>query len=115
MAALLFGEPKAGEIDRRIHGSRLFAPALLDYELANVCWQKARRHPQQAAELAEAFRLRRRLAISDVPVDLDGALHLAGATGLTAYDASYLWVARHLKAELVTLDRQLVSAAASTV
>jgi len=30
---------------------------------------------------------------------------------LTAYDASYLWLARRLDAELVTIDRQLNTAA----
>jgi predicted nucleic acid-binding protein len=43
-----------------------------------------------------------------VEVDLDGTLRLAIETGLTAYDASYLWLARYLPAELVTLDRQLI-------
>ena len=39
-------------------------------------------------------------------------LALASATGLTAYDASYLWLARRLGAPLVTLDAQLARAAA---
>jgi hypothetical protein len=38
-------------------------------------------------------------------------LTLAAATGLTAYDASYLWLARRLGAKRVTLDRQLAAAA----
>jgi predicted nucleic acid-binding protein len=37
---------------------------------------------------------------------------LAEHFGLTTYDASYLWLARELDAELVTLDRQLAHAAA---
>ena len=40
-------------------------------------------------------------------MDYDAVLDLALATGLTAYDASYLWLSSHLGAELVTLDRQL--------
>ena len=32
------------------------------------------------------------------------------ATGLTAYDATYLWLAKHLDAELVTLDGELGNA-----
>ena len=44
-------------------------------------------------------------------VDHDGVLALAEATGLTSYDASYLWIARALDAELVTLDRKLAAAA----
>ncbi len=61
-----------------------------------------------------AFRLRKRLGVEEIAVDHDGALELAAATGLTAYDASYLWLARQLGAELVTLDRQLARAAAAS-
>jgi predicted nucleic acid-binding protein len=43
-------------------------------------------------------------------VDHPRILDLAEATGLTAYDASYLWLARALGAELVTLDRKLAAA-----
>ena len=35
---------------------------------------------------------------------------LALETGLTAYDASYLWLARRLGLELVTLDKALQAA-----
>ena len=34
---------------------------------------------------------------------------LASLTGLTAYDATYVWLAGWLEAELVTLDRRLAS------
>ena len=37
---------------------------------------------------------------------------LALETGLTAYDASYLWLSRRLGADLVTLDKALGNAAA---
>ena len=53
------------------------------------------------------------LGVEEVAVDYDEALDLAAATGLTAYDASYLWLARQLGAELVTLDRQLAKAEAA--
>ena len=94
LAALLFGEPEAESVADRLGDARLVAPALLGFELANVCLIKSRRHPEQQPALAAAFRLRGRLAIEEVNVDLDGALELAAATGLTAYDASYLWLTR---------------------
>ena len=71
-----------------------------------------RRHPEQREALTAAFRLRARLGVEEMAVDHDGALEAAAATGLTAYDASYLWLARQLGVELVTLDRQLAKAAA---
>ena len=114
IAALLFGEPEAEAVAGRLGDARLVAPALLHFELANVCLIKSRRHPDQQPALTAAFRLRDRLAVEEVAVDHDGALELAAATGLTAYDASYLWLARKLGAELVTLDKQLAKAEAAS-
>jgi predicted nucleic acid-binding protein len=36
---------------------------------------------------------------------------LAAETGLTAYDASYLWLSHRLRVPLVTLDSKLAQAA----
>ena len=86
------------------------APTLLDYELANVCLTKIRRQPGQREALRAAFGLAHRLNIEAVAVDHTAPLNLAEATGLTAYDAAYLWLARSLGGELVTLDRKLAAA-----
>ena len=113
LAALLFGEPGAQTIVGRLGDARLVAPALLGFELANVCLIKCRRHREDEAALVEAFRLRARLAVEEVAVDHDGVLELAAMTGLTAYDAACLWVARQVDAELITLDRQLAEVSAA--
>ena len=109
-AALLFGEPEADTIAAQLDGAQLAAPALLGFELANVCLIKSRRHPEQREALTTAFHLRGRLQVANASIDHDAVLELANETGLTAYDASYLWLARQLGAELVTLDRQLANA-----
>jgi predicted nucleic acid-binding protein len=110
LAAILFGEPDADAVTDRLRDARLSAPILIEFELANVCLLKCKRHPEQKQALVQAFRLRDGFDIDHVEVDCDGALRLASETGLTAYDASYLWLARTLGAELVTLDRQLIRA-----
>jgi predicted nucleic acid-binding protein len=112
LAAILFAEPEAETVAERLAGARLAAPSLLNYELANVCLTKIRRQPTRREVLRAAFRLAHRLKVATVDVDHAAILDLADATGLTAYDASYLWLARSLGGELVTLDRRL--AAAST-
>lgn len=75
---------------------------------------KSRRHPEQRAALTAAFRLYDRLSVEEVVVDHCAALELAETTGLTAYDASYLWLAQQLGAGLVTLDKQLAKAEATS-
>jgi predicted nucleic acid-binding protein len=111
MAALLFGEPEAEMVAGRLGEARLVSPSLLAFELANVCLTKCRQHPEQRKALMLAFRLRDRLRVEEVAVDHEGTLDLAVLTGLTAYDASYLWLAQQLQATLVTLDQKLATAA----
>ena len=115
IAALLFGEPDADAVAvaAQLAASRLVAPGLLPFELANVCLIKCRRHPEQRAALTAAFHLYDRLNVEEVAVDHHAALELAETTGLTAYDASYLWLAQQLGAGLVTLDKQLARAGAA--
>ena len=112
LAALLFGEPEAEAIAARLGKARLVAPTLMPYELANVCVVKCRRHPGERDALLAAFGMRTKLRVEEVAVDHRAALTLALASGLTLYDATYLWLARELAADLVTLDRQLERAAA---
>ena len=73
--------------------------------------KKIRAAPFERHALLEAFSLFDALSISPVTVDLDAAIILAERTRLTLYDASYLWLARALGAELVTLDDKLARAA----
>ncbi|HZZ87881.1 MAG TPA: type II toxin-antitoxin system VapC family toxin [Caulobacteraceae bacterium] len=115
LAAMLFGEPEAMSIARSVEDSRLLAPLLLDFELANVCWKKCRRSVEQRPLFLAAYALRRAIAIELTAVDHDEALALALQTDLTVYDASYLWLSRKLGVELVTLDAKLASVAANAV
>ena len=112
LAAILFGEPEAEAVAAELGEARLVAPALLSFELANVCLVKCRRHPDQRRQLLAAFALRNRFGVEEIAIDPDAALALAEATRLTVYDASYLWLARRLGVALVTLDNALARAAA---
>lgn len=114
LGALLFGEPESAAMAARLKDAALVAPALLGFELASVCLKKMRRHPEQRGALLAAFALRSSMSIDVVEVDHEAALQLADEKNLTAYDASYLWLAQKLGAELVTLDSQLQSAMAQT-
>lgn len=106
----MLAEPEADAVAQRLQGARLSAPALLGFELANVCLMKIRRQHNKREALRNAFRFARKLNISLTFVDYEAVLDLAEATGLTAYDASYLWLARSLGAELIALDRKLAAA-----
>jgi predicted nucleic acid-binding protein len=47
LAALLFGEPEADAVAVGLQDASLIAPALLGFEIANVCLKKMRRNPDR--------------------------------------------------------------------
>jgi len=81
---------------------------LIDYELANIAAVKAKRQPAEVAAILAGFHVALTLPITRLPVPANEVGLLAIETGLTAYDASYLWLSRSRDAELITLDRSLV-------
>ena len=112
LAALLFGESEGAAIAERLQGAGLIAPAL-PFEIANTCVKKIRRQPDRRDALLAAFGMLERMEVGIVEVDHGEVLNLAERSGLTAYDASYLWLARRMRSELVTLDRRLAAADAT--
>jgi predicted nucleic acid-binding protein len=113
LGALLFGEPEGAAVAGRLRDAGLIAPALLPFEVASVCLKKMRRHPDRRDALVAAFGMLDRMEVDIVEVDHGEVFGLAQRIGLSAYDASYLWLARRTGSELVTLDRQLEAAAAT--
>ncbi len=114
MAALVFQESEAASVRDRLDGAAVFAPSLLRDELANVAWKKARRQPADAVRILGALSvaLDRDWGMTWREVEAADVVMLAVATGLTSYDASYLWLAGTLGADLVTLDARIAEASA---
>ena len=110
LAALLFGEPKADQVAESLVGAELFAPSLIRYELASVCEKKRHLYPTQEGPLLAALALYPRMGVTEVEVPANEIARLARDADVTAYDAAYLWVARHARIPLLTLDRKLAAA-----
>ena len=115
MVAVIFLEDGAEEVAARLDGARLIAPALLDIELVNVSVKKFRRNEAKRPAIIERFASRNQIDWERRHVDHDAVFLLAVATGLTGYDACYLWLAQSENAELVTLDQQVAAAFAKTL
>lgn len=111
LVALLWGEANAADAAALLKGRSLHAPSLLRYELANVARSKLRSGTPVDVVRAglEAFAEMKIVLHDAEPMPL---FQLAERTGLTAYDAAYLWLAADLKAPLATFDRRLGEAAA---
>lgn len=111
IAAILFLEPGYEAVEEALSGCELYAPALIRFELANVCLKKIKMRPAERDVLLEAFASLSEFGVRERDVDFVEAIELAQAAQLSLYDASYLWLAGNMNAELVTLDKRLGEAA----
>jgi len=111
VAAILFGEPEAEKVAERMEGADLVAPTLLPFEIASVCLKKIVAAPEDEDRLLRAHRLLGRMGIRFLDVEHEETVRMARSERITAYDAAYLWLARGLGVDLLTLDRDLARAA----
>jgi predicted nucleic acid-binding protein len=112
LVAIAFGEPRAFEAQGMLEGTTLYAPDLLLYELCSAALTKARRHPEQALGIVAGLSLALTMNVNLRPVPTAELFLLAMESGLSAYDAAYLWLKRNLSCPLVTFDEQLARIAA---
>ena len=111
MAAIAFGDEQAAEIVALLGGEALSAPTLFELEVTNATLTRCRRAPSKAEGFVTGLGHVLGMPIALHPVDPLAVLALAFDTGLTAYDAAYLWLAHELNVPLVTLDKKLAAAA----
>lgn len=113
LAAVAFLELKHASVQTRLRGFNLHAPRLLRFEMTSICLKKLRAYPANRDTIIAQFYESFDTAVSEHEVRHPAVLEIASQFKLSAYDASYLWLAKHLNCELVTLDARLESAARS--
>jgi len=110
IGALLFGEPAAERMAAAMEGHALAAPTLLPYEVASICLKKIAARPYEERLILDSLALFPALDVKLLVVPPVAAVEIALRCKLTAYDASYLWLAAELGARLLTLDAALMRA-----
>ena len=110
ICGILFDEPWRAEAMNRIAGKTLFAPYLLDHEVASVTLKKHRLNWSRES-LAAALEDYGLYQIERRQTDVAAQFALALRYQLSSYDAAYLWLAAELKAPLATFDEKLAKAA----
>ena len=113
LSAILFREDEAAWMSEVLECGELHAPMIIDFELTNILLKKVKRAPSERDRLLAGFGLLARFKLARHPIEAAEVFGLAEQTRLSAYDASYLWLARRFGATLVTLDRRLAAAADS--
>jgi len=112
---ILPGEPweeKANMLKKAIALGRVeaYAPTLLTYELASVLLKAVKKSVLKALDGIEALKAISFLGINLVPVlweEVAEVFETASSSGLTIYDAAYLWLSKKLDADLITADEKL--------
>jgi predicted nucleic acid-binding protein len=107
LAAITFQEPRFAEAVALLEDTELHAPTLLAYELTSVARKKALLYPSLVRELAANLEDALSTEVQWAEVDHREVLALALATGLSTYDASYLYLALILNVPIVTFDEGL--------
>lgn len=110
MSAVVFDETTREEAAAQLAGHSLYAPWLLDHEIASVAVKKLR-GGWSPESVEQGLRSYARHAVSKYQTELTKQVELADRYGLTSYDAAYLCVASALQAPLATFDRKLAAAA----
>lgn len=109
-------EDLAAALALRAPGVRLATPDLLFVESSNILWKLVRRgemQPAHASEIIEKIVASPLITYTNESLARD-AIDLAMATGVSAYDASYVALAVRLNVRCITADQKLVRKLAGT-
>jgi len=109
MAFLMSDEVVDEEIERAITDNeiKMYVPPVFESELFNGILTAYRRDRLTWRESILTISTYERLLVEEKRIDLTEVMKLARKHGLTFYDASYVWLARKLKVELLTGDKKM--------
>lgn len=111
LAAIVFAEPSGPDAHAWTSGRALCAPHLLDTEIANAGLNKLRRRAMSIDAVLAALEGFASVDVQRFLASPGEVVKLAHRYALSAYDASYLWLAGSLNVPLATFDKRLGEAA----
>ena len=111
--AVIANEPERPALIALTKGADLLAPLSLPWEIGNAFSAMLKRRRISVEQAVQAIDIYRTISIRLVAIELDEAIRLAGQLNIYAYDAYFLCCASLYRAPLLSLDRDLLTAAAA--
>ena len=90
---------------------KFIAPELFDYEITNIFWKLAKVRDLSISAVRNFLATVRSLGIERQKPDMMKIFMFASETGLTAYDASYLSLAKEFDCPIATFDKEIIKIA----
>ena len=109
--AVIANEPERPAIIGHTVGANLAAPASVHWEVGNAFSAMFKRRRITLLQAKQSLRSYEQMLFRFIDIDLGQSLELSERLGLYAYDAYVLTCALKLRSPLLTLDKQLITAA----
>jgi predicted nucleic acid-binding protein len=111
LIAVIVGEPERNRIVEITQSNTLIGPSSIPWEIGNAFSAMFKQNKLTLKEAQKGLAIFQRIPIRYMEADFDNVLKLAKSANMYAYDAYLLDCAIRRKAPLLTLDRNLRTAA----
>jgi predicted nucleic acid-binding protein len=111
LIAVIVGEPERNRIVEITAGNALIGPGSIPWEIGNAFSAMFKQNRLTIKEAQKGLAIFQSIAIRYVETDFSNVLKLSKNVNIYAYDAYFLDCAVSRKAPLLTLDRNLKTAA----
>lgn len=111
LIAVIVGEPERDRIVEMTMGNTLIGPGSIPWEIGNAFSAMFKQNRLTIKEAQKGLAIFQSIPIRYMEADFDNVLKLSKSTNIYAYDAYFLDCAMRRKAPLLTLDRNLKTAA----
>jgi predicted nucleic acid-binding protein len=109
--AVIANEPNKKHLVKLTKGAHLIAPASLHWEIGNALSAMLKRSRINLYQALRAVELYNQIPIRFAEVEMEEALRIAAECNLYAYDAYMIRCAIRYNSRLLSLDKNLLSAA----
>jgi predicted nucleic acid-binding protein len=109
--SVILGEPAASAVRAAVKDAYFYSASCIEFEMGNALSALVKRNAISAVQAVEAYKEFLKVPVASIVPDIADSLAFAASMGIYAYDAYYLYCAKHMNVPLLTLDKKLAAAA----